>query len=278
MYRCGEQLNKARMLVIWYSPFSDNTGTSITDSGATQVLRYNDHTASIQDATPFGSIIKSTNKKSSGLFSFTASPDAADIQASVIHLSYNSTLFRQWFGKNPLEKEAEKSLENLKTYMTDTKRFYGFEIQEVKVEDTAFLFSRAIFPIAQKRSGIIKLFDKLIAFAEKNQSGYNGTRILYMMESGNEITLFAGIGVTVAANPAPGSEIEYKRMPLGKNLLMTNYQGPFGQSGKAFEALQQFKSDHQLTGIAIPYQKIMSDGYDFADDQMVQLRVYYPVF
>lgn len=278
MYRCGEQLNKAAALAKWYLPFSENNNVIITDSGKLQVLKLNDYTIDIQEPTPFGAVIRSSKGKNSKLFSFTVGTDSGSVQSSIIKLTYKSPLFNQWFGKSELERDAEKSLESLNTYMTDTKRFYGFEIQFVTVEDTSFLFSRLTVPVTEKRSGIVKLFDKLIAFADNKKSGYNGTRILYTAVSGNEITLFAGIGVSTEVLTKVGDDIEYKRMPFGKNLLATSYQGPFGKSFKAFEALNLFKADQQLSSMAIPYQRIMSDGYDFSDEQMVQLKVYYPIF
>jgi len=67
-------------------------------------------------------------------------------------------------------------------------------------------------------------------------------------------------------------------MPVGKNLLEASYQGPFGEAHKAYRALESFKTDHNLSSMAIPFQKFLSDGYDFADDQTVQLKVYYPIF
>ena len=67
-------------------------------------------------------------------------------------------------------------------------------------------------------------------------------------------------------------------MPFGKNLLMAVYQGPYGEISKAFTALENFKADHKLSSMAIPYQKFLSEGFDFSDSQIVQMKVYYPIF
>jgi len=50
------------------------------------------------------------------------------------------------------------------------------------------------------------------------------------------------------------------------------------QAEKAYKALEEYKKDHNLVSMAIPFQKFMGDGYDFDDNQIVQLKVYYPVF
>ena len=67
-------------------------------------------------------------------------------------------------------------------------------------------------------------------------------------------------------------------MPFGKNLLVANYHGPYGEVHKAYTALENFKADHRLSSMAIPYQKFLQEGYDFSDDEIVQMKVYYPVF
>lgn len=277
IWRVGEQFNSIQSIRKWFSPFtvsenSDDNGTDPLE------LRSGDLTLHLESRSVFNAVLRLAQKNKSALVAYSAYNDSGAVREAHIRLEYKTTLGRKWFGESGLVKLAIKNLENLRDYMTDTKRFYGFEIQEMKVEDTAYLFSRLTVPVAEKRQGMTRVFEKLIRFAEEKKAGYNGTRIFYSMQSGNQITLFAGIAVTTAISIPEGNEIEYKRMPYGKNLLVTNYQGPFGDSRKAFEAMELFKTDHQLSSMAIPYQKFLTEGYDFADDQVVQLQVFYPVF
>ncbi|MBM3417002.1 MAG: hypothetical protein FJY20_11305 [Bacteroidetes bacterium] len=276
MFRCGEQLNNPEAWKRWYFPFTGEE--TITTSKDKNKIQTRDYSLAVSAITMYSAVLEAGYKKKKKFFSFAALTDTSDVTVSDITLSYSTTLFRKWFAKTKLEKNAEKSLENLKDYMTDTRRFYGFEIQRVTVEDTAFLFMRKVVPLTERREATRKIYEKLIAYAENKKAGYNGTRIYYTLKSGNEITIFASIGVTNPGQTKPGEEVQYKRMPYGKNLLVTIYQGPFSGSEKAFKALEAFKKDHNLSSMAIPFQKFMSDGYDFADDQAVQLKVYYPVF
>ena len=277
IWRVGEQVNNLGSIRQWFSPFAGEQLTIAADTSSGK-LQSGEYSLSLENRSVFNAVIRISRNKQSALVAYSALSDSGAVRDSRIQLRYHSTLGKKWFGESELIKLARQNLENLRDYMTDTKRFYGYEIQEMKVEDTAFLFSRITLPVANKRKGMVDLFSKLIAFAEKNNAGYNGTRIFYSMQSGNDITLFAGIGVTNAVQTAPLSDVEYKRMPYGKNMLVTSYQGPFGESKKAFEAMELFKTDHRLSSMAIPYQKFLSDGYDFADDQVVQLKIFYPVF
>lgn len=277
IWRVGEQVNNLNAIRKWFIPFSGEQLNNSSDTSS-EKIQSGEYSLSIESRSVFNSVIRISRNKQSSLVAYAALSDSGAVRTTRIQLVYHSTYAKKWFGENELIKLARQNLDNLRDYMTDTKRFYGYEIQEMKVEDTAFLFSRITLPVTEKRKGMVQLFNKLISFAEQNNAGYNGTRIFYSMQSGKDITLFAGIGVTNAINTAGSADIEYKRMPYGKNLLVTSYQGPFGESNKAFEAMELFKTDHQLSSMAIPYQKILSDGFDFADDQVVQLKIFYPVF
>ncbi len=278
MYKSGEQLNNAVNAVKWYIPFSVNETSGVSVDKKNHVITWGDHSAKISDITPFSSLIKAKYKGKQQFFSFTALIDSTDGESSEITLSYTCSLFRKWFIKSNLEKNAQKSLENLKDYMTDTRRFYGFEIQKTTVVDTAFLFTKEVCTVNERKAVTKKLFEKLIAYANAKNAGYNGTRLYYTIKEGNELTIFASIGVASLEETPESGEIEYKEMPFGKNLLVTTYQGPFMQAEKAYQALEVFKKDHNLTQMAIPFQKFMSDGYDFDDNQVVQLKVCYPIF
>ncbi len=278
MYKSAEQVNNGANLVKWFSSFIPADSATLQKTKTSHLLRSSTLSAEIANITMYGSTIqlKKGSKKQS--FSFVAVEDSAQMGVSNITLSYSTTPFRKWISKSALEREAEKSLDNLKDFMADTHRFYGFEIQEVTVQDTAFLFIRETVPVSERRAATKKIYERLIAYANEHNAGYNGTRIYHTLTAGDEITIFASIGVTNMVEPPASSGIEYKRMPFGKNLLVASYQGKFKDSYKALNALEAFKIDHTLTSMAIPFQKFMSDGYDFADDQVVQLKIYYPVF
>ncbi len=276
--RTGEQLNNSPSLQKWFLPFAGNNNIQTKQFENGQLMSSGNYSIEISDIKMNGAKIKTSDTKNIKTFLLEALSDTGYLESSKISLIYKTTLFKKWFLKSGLERNAEQSLENLKNYMLDTKLFYGYQIDRVTVEDTSFLFLKKTVPLAEKRKEIVRIFDRLINFADQNNAGYNGTRILYPLINGDEITLFSGIGVTRMIEPGNGEEIQYKRMPYGKNLLVASYQGAFGDVTQAYSALEIYKKDHNLLSMAIPYQKILSDGYDFADDQVVQMKVYYPIF
>ena len=277
MLKTGEQLYNPANLVKWYIPFLQ-TGTQSFDITTKNTIVSGNYSLEITDQSLISVVLKTHSGTNTKEFFFTAAPDTLNAQESMITLSYRNTLFNEWFKRDELVKNALQSLTNLKDYMEDTKRMYGFEISLTTVVDTSFLFISETVPVDEKRVATKKLFEQLFAYADKKKAGYNGIRIFYSQKSGDEITLFASIGVTNRINIPPADPFQYKMMPLGKNLLEAVYQGPYGESDKVFRALESFKKDHGLVSMAIPFQKFLSDGYDFADDQIVQMKVYFPIF
>jgi effector-binding domain-containing protein len=281
MLKTGEQLNNPRQIVKWYFPFTTNDSLKqALQQQETKQIILDDHSLEILSYNTISTIIKTGYANTHKEFLFAAVSDST-MESCNVTLTYKSTLFNKWFNTKSKElvRNAVKSLENLKDYMEDTQQFYGYQIEQTTVADTSFIFLSTTVPVAEKREATKKLFDRLINYAKKREAGYNGTRIFYSVPYGDgQIMLFASIGVTNRIDIPESEEIQYKKMPFGKNLLMATYQGPYGEVSKVYTALENFKSDHKLSSMAIPYQKFLSEGYDFADDQIVQMKVYYPIF
>lgn len=274
-----DQFSKPGNLNKWFKPF-DKPNLLTHDSinkGLKEVLS-GDFRLEIFNKSIYSSVLKFSKKGKSKEFLFSALPDTTKDGATLLTLSYRNSWFGEWVQKGELEKYTISNFENFNDYTNDTERMYGYEIKPVKVTDTAFLFARRTVPLSEKRIGTKKIFDDLISYAEKRNAGYDGVRIFYSVKTGDKITLFASIGVANRIDIPEKEEFEYKMMPFEKNLLEATYQGPYGEVYKVYDAMKVYKEDHFLTSMAIPFEKFISDGYDFADDQIVQMKVYYPVF
>lgn len=286
MLKTGEQFNNPAQLARWYFPFATNDSLKqavrerVQQQQDTKQMALDDYSLEVTSFNTISSIIRAGYGGTYKEFLFAASSDST-MESCKVTLTYKSTLFNKWFNPKTKElmKNATRSLENLKDYMEDTRQFYGYQIEQTTVADTSFLFLSATVSVAEKREATKMLFDRLIDYADKKGAGYNGTRIFYSTPyGGNNVMLFASIGVSNRIDIPETEEIQYKKMPFGKNLLMATYQGPYGEVSKVYNALENFKSDHKLSSMAIPYQQFLSEGYDFSDEQIVQMKVYYPIF
>lgn len=270
-----DQFKNPENLQKWFAPF--DTGGDVAVDSATKKINAGDFQVQIRDESLYSSLLTYSTTENEKQFIIAAQPDTAKNSITSLSIIYKSSYFKKWFGQDDLTKNALSSFDGFREYIEDSKRVYGYEIKPVKVVDTLFLFERRTVPLADKRKGMKSIFENLIAYAEKNNLGYTGNRIFYSLKTGNTITLFASIGITRETEIPGNAAIEIKRMPFEKKLLEATYQGTFGESNKVFEALEKFIADHYLATMGIPYQKFISDGYDFADEQVVQMKVYYPI-
>lgn len=274
-----EQFNSPSNLKKWFMPFlGASTNSTDTLIETNKILTLGSYRLEVINKSIYSCMLNFSDAKKTKSFLVSALPDTAKEGATTIDFYYKNSYLKELFFPGDLEKKAKQSFADFQEYLQDTKRVYGYEIMPVKVVDTLFLYKRETVPLADKKKGIKLIFDNLIAYANQHNLGYNGNRIFYSQKEENNITLFASIGISKELIIPENESFEIKRMPFEKNLLEATYQGPYGEVDKAFDALKKYLSDRNLSSIAIPYQKFISDGYDFSDEQIVQMKIYSPIF
>jgi hypothetical protein len=205
------------------------------------------------------------------------SPDTTDSKVTKIIFRYEAS--RLPIPGDDLSASAAQSLQRLEEWMGTTEYVYGHKIVMTTVTDSSFLFQARVVPSDQESVEAKKIFDELIAYAEKRNSHYNGVRIYYTQSpQKGQTAIYASIGVDTYTPTGPGEKIQYKMMPYGKKLLIMDYVGPFSQTKEMYRVLEDYKRDNSLVSMAIPFQKFLTPGYGFADSQVVKTRISYPVF
>ena len=259
----------------WYLPFAsaDTNSNKINKQGR---LEYENTILNLSSVIGYSAGYQvSENNKKENIF-FDILPDTA--HTSKVILSYRNSYWNEVFNKSIISN-AKKSLESLKDYVEDAKKMYGYEVEVTSVTDTAFLFSSKIVSTQNKKTAFKDLYQSLIKFAEVKDLGYNGVRIFYMLPYGKDsIHLFTSIGITNTANAPMTGPFILKRMPYMGRLLMTFYQGSFGNVISSLDALARFKSDNEMNSMAIPFIKLITEGIQFEDSQVIQANALYPVY
>jgi hypothetical protein len=274
-----EQFSVNQNLAKWIHPLSNISKEELQlDAKAGRGIQANNLTVTTEFLNPLVVLVQFTEEKKTGVFQFQMIPDETNTQKTSLLLSYKTNLFEKL--RTPLfARYAEESLQNLKSYMEDVKQFYGYDMQVVKVTDTAFLVSQAIVKKADIPEKANELYNQLISFAEKTKAGYYGIKIFHKERTGtDEFELSVGIAVTKMFPVFAGPGIEFKQMPMGKNLLMCTYVGLYGEIEKAYEAMEKFKQEHSLSSMAIPFERLPEGASVGNDDEMVRLQIFYPIF
>lgn len=272
----SQQLANNKNISRWYLPFSGADTTDIKLSGKDRI-EYNNSSLVISRISGLSAWYQVTEDNKTQKVVFDISADTGII--SIVTLRYEATLIQQFLNTSSIIANAKKSLDHLKEYFSDTKKMYGYQIEVTTVTDSAFLFTSKVVARSAKKEAFKKAYESLIKFADENNLGYNNTRIYYMSDYGNDsIHLFTSIGITNTASTAFNDVFSLKKMPYGGRLLTAFYQGSFGNSTRILTAMEQFKTDNEMTSMAIPFIKLINDGIEFDDAQVIQAKAYYPVF
>jgi hypothetical protein len=268
-----KQVSETANVAKWYLPFAsaDTTDLNITNSK----IEYNSSSISIVRHVDLSVWFDVNENKNKQAVVFSVFADTGNV--SKIVLSYQTTLWNKFFGSSII-KNAEESLDNLKEYFADSKKMYGYEIEMTSLSDTAFLFSSKVVARKTKKEAFTNLFESLIKYADEKKLGYTGLRIFYTSPYGNDsIHLFTSIGIVNTADVPLDGTFSLKKMPYLGHLLTAYYQGSFNNVNQAIDALGQFKTDNNITSMAIPFVKLISEGISFDDKQVIQAKACYPV-
>lgn len=240
-------------------------------------LVWENDTITILKLSAFNIDFRRSNPNGSLNFNISVVPDKDSVFQSYFVLNYTIPRWKHIFG-NDLAEDARASLDSLQAFLGNPEKLYGFPLKSEPVADTSFLFARKTIAKKDFATETKAIFDMLISEAEKRGAGYNGVRIFHFQDNGDQRTLFASVGINKDVVTKEGDIVSLKKMPYQMNLLTLDYNGPYRDITKAYQALEDYRSDNRYVTMAIPFHKYMQEGYGFADSAVVHMKVCYPVY
>jgi hypothetical protein len=271
-----QEISSLNKIARWFEPFT-LADTNVNKIIKPDRLEYDNTILKINNIIGYSTTYQVIENNKSVSLSYDVMPDTGHYSKVIV--TYKTTLWNQFFKSGKVIQNAFKSLEGIKDYLGDSKKMYGYEVEMTNVTDTTFLFSSKIIPLEIKKTAFKNLYESLIQFAKEKDLGYNGVRIFYLLPYGKDsLHVFTSIGITNPDKAPYSGPFILKRMPYMGRLLMTYYQGNFGKADAALNALEQFKIDNGMNSMAIPFIKLITEGIEFDDSQIIQARALYPVY
>lgn len=281
IYRIGEQLTDKNNLIKWVLPFADEKKEGVQINENENTITGQSANARVTVIDMFSVGLTLTQNNSSNYFLYSVAANDSNLKHNAVAVSFKTTLIGKLPGLNNVEKLAKASIANLKAHMEDPLSLYGYDIKMITVTDTTFLVSKTTCKKEELTAAAEKLFTKLINFSEINSGGFTGLRIFFKQPLPGDTAYYeisGGIAVTKEFTVEAGPGIEFKRMPLGKNLIAAIYIGPYGEINKLYKAMEKFKLDNSLSSMAIPFEKLPEGKLNLNASEMVRLEVCYPIF
>ena len=161
-------------------------------------------------------------------------------------------------------------------YYNSIKGVYGFDIQEISVQDSSLI---ALDQVLTDSPTLVQVYD-MIAQLEQHIASQNGkaknapmvniTRI-------NEDEVFTQVAIPIEKDIQVKPPFSLKKMVLGK-LLSVSVMGDAATVNNALIAAKQYLGDKQKTSPAIPYVIYITNRLKEPDAQKWKSTINYPVF
>ncbi len=182
---------------------------------------------------------------------------------------------QNYFDAQSLQKDFALLLSALKTYAEKRENLYGMDIQKNIVTDTVLVAKKVMLdhePGTEEIYAIVKELRDYIA--SEKATATDQPMVNIRKDAPTEYFLMVGLP-TNRVLPGKGA-IELKRMPPG-NIAIGEITGGPETVKRAFEQMENFRSDFRLTSVAIPYAKLITDRTEIRDTTKWITRICAPI-
>jgi effector-binding domain-containing protein len=279
IFNVANQITNLRNWNHWHPQLKGRDTASFNYSKQTNVvnsfLDFKGQTYTITNVNSQGIEFETKTDNDKNYQSIAAYPDSFLTITNVtwtkkIHLI---TWFKEKFNQG---SEMERGLKNLKEFMEDPRKFYGFHIEIQPVVDTLVITKKAIANKNNIPVSLQNLYKDLFHYLQENNMSYGNRLAGFANSTDSTIEVMAGICVDTKIPAKTG--IEYLEMPAQGRMLVGEYAGPYNKITSLYNAMNQYMEDKGLQKVAMIYEKYLSEPHTGEDSMNMKVRIYYPIY
>ncbi len=224
-------------------------------------------------------IFNNNNHYSSEINVIPIGADSSAVQWQFQFAASNNPLKRvkQYQTAKRLHDNIAFLLSNFKLSSVSTKNIYGFDIKLTTLTDTTLVSLKATLKQYPSTQVIYEMIDELQQYIKQQQAvQHNYPMLNVTQEEDSSYKIMVGIPTNISL---PGNNIiEPKRMIMLKNkTLVTDVTGNLNTINKAFQATNNYMSDHELSSPVIPFQQLVTDRSKEQDSTKWITRIFTPI-
>ena len=206
--------------------------------------------------------------------SISAFPDSFN---TITHVTWIRVVsFANWIReKFSNGNEMENGLKNLKSFIEEPEKFYGFHIEIQTVSDTLVITKRAMASRNKITPTLQNLYSELTKYLQENNMTHAQRMAGFNIRENDSVEIMAGI--TVEKKEPPKNGIRYMEMPRGR-MLVGDYQGPYNNISQLYKAMDRYLVDKELKRVAMIYEKYFTDPHSKEDSAQMKIKIYYPIY
>jgi hypothetical protein len=219
--------------------------------------------------------LEATKDDHSEIFGLMILPNAGkDLSRSGIVYSRMTNLFYKLFPFLEKRSFATATINELRSYLDDDHRFYGFPIEIKPAADTLFLTKKQDLPANQLFTSLPLMQRELEDYAKQNNCRVLAKNISFSSLDHDSLAVMVGLNIDKVI--AGDYIYNFRQLPANAALATGHYAGPFRGRTALYQAMEKYLMDHQLAKRALPYETYHSPFPD-SDSANIDIELLYPV-
>ena len=230
---------------------------------------------SITGTNPLSKVIRETKGSSISDYLITATPVENGI-ATIVDLE-EKTNGLGWL-QNRLSDNPMPLLKELKLFMEDDSRRYGFPIRVIPVTDTLILTTARTVAPDQQPETVNDLRHNLREFISSNGIAVSGDYYYTSTASVTNGLIEVAIGIPVRSVKNEEKGFRFLRLPETGRLLAGDFKDYYSQKAKLYAAMDKYVLDKRFKKVAQPLEKFCFADTGVSELQKIRMTVYYPIY
>ena len=169
---------------------------------------------------------------------------------------------------------ATTTITELKSYLEDNRRFYGFPIELKPAADTLFLTKKQDLPAAALFTNLPMMQRELEGFAKQNNCRILAKNMSFSPLDHDSLSVMVGLNIDKVI--AGDYIYNFRQLPSRAMLATGHYTGPFRDRTALYQAMEKYLLDHRLAKRALPYETYTSP-FPVSDTSTIDITLSYPV-
>ncbi len=169
---------------------------------------------------------------------------------------------------------ATTTITELKAYLEDNHRFYGFPIELKAAADTLFVTKKLDLPAAALFINLPVMQRELELYAQQNNCRILAKNISFSPLDHDSLSVMVGLNIDKVI--AGDYIYNFRQLPSSAMLATGHYRGSFRDRTALYQAMEKYLQDHQLAKRALPYETYSSP-FPVSDSSTIEMALSYPV-
>ncbi|MDO3645056.1 hypothetical protein [Mucilaginibacter sp. L3T2-6] len=192
---------------------------------------------------------------------------------SVVTASTRTSLFRYLAGI-VTKKDETPPLAGLKSYVEDTRQYYGFTIRKELTQKKLIAVERNAFLTRELYRQTDDMLSRLNHFIAKNRLEITSPLQMQYVSVAKDSTQLM-LGFPVDKKPATINGGEYMTMPPGR-ILVGYFNDRYKNRGKLYNAMRQYMRDNYIHPIIQPFERFDNNKLPASDSSVVNMQLIVP--